>query len=366
MKFRGGWRVRYFDESGKRKSGGVFPTLKEAMVEQRLREAHVEEIKRGLRSPTPGDHTFNELCDYWIAKVLPQKRSGKKDQSIIRAHLRPTFGNQHLREIGRQHIDEYKLQRRHLDNKTIHNQLTLMISMMNVAVEMNWLVKAPKIKKPKVRIFNKDYRYLKNKEEVDRFLRSAFVEGEGVFMLYATAVYTGARAGELAALERDDINFDQRLITIQRGLNGPCKAEDIRRVPILDPLLPLLREWLLKTPGRLVFPNEAGHRHQESARVFQETLHRVLERGEFPKVLIKNKERHYITFHGLRHTFASYWMMNGGLIDRLKRILGHKSVAMTERYSHLSPQAFAEDYSRLGASAPNCSLAEVLPLKSQT
>src|SRR5215469_14132736 len=42
-------------------------------------------------------------------------------------------------------------------------------------------------------------------------------------------------------------------------------------------------------------------------------------------------------FHDLRHTFASQWMMAGGDLYVLKSILGHKSIAMTQRYAHLSP-----------------------------
>lgn len=42
-------------------------------------------------------------------------------------------------------------------------------------------------------------------------------------------------------------------------------------------------------------------------------------------------------FHDLRHTFASQWMMSGGELYALKDILGHKSIAMTQRYAHLSP-----------------------------
>ncbi len=114
----------------------------------------------------------------------------------------------------------------------------------------------------------------------------------------------------------------------------------------------MLKAWLLKTPGRLVFPNEAGNIHQQSARIFQETLHRILTNAKFPKVQHKGKERWYIRFHDLRHTFASHWMMNGGDLFRLQKILGHRSAQMTQRYAHLAPEAFAGDYGRMGAHSP--------------
>lgn len=44
-----------------------------------------------------------------------------------------------------------------------------------------------------------------------------------------------------------------------------------------------------------------------------------------------------VLFHDLRHTFASLWVMVGGDLYVLKSILGHKSVAMTQRYVHLFP-----------------------------
>jgi integrase len=40
-------------------------------------------------------------------------------------------------------------------------------------------------------------------------------------------------------------------------------------------------------------------------------------------------------------------MMNGGDIFKLQKILGHKSVQMTMRYAHLSPDAFSKDFDRL-------------------
>lgn len=70
---------------------------------------------------------------------------------------------------------------------------------------------------------------------------------------------------------------------------------------------------------------------------------------------------HYITFHDLRHTFASYWVRQAGDLFRLQKILGHKSVTMTMRYAHLAPDAFASDYGRLGATAPSAAGGVVVP-----
>ena len=182
-------------------------------------------------------------------------------------------------------------------------------------------------------------------------------------MLYLVGIYTGARAGELAGMEWSDVDFNNRLITLQRSFDGPTKGDDTRHVPILDALLPHLRRWKLEHPGRLVFANRDGRMFQRAARVFQEVLHRVLKRAGFPKIIRGGKERRYIHFHDLRHTFASHWVMMGGHIFKLQRILGHKSIAMTMRYAHLAPDAFVSDYARLGTSAA-AAVGEVVDIAS--
>jgi len=56
-----------------------------------------------------------------------------------------------------------------------------------------------------------------------------------------------------------------------------------------------------------------------------------------------------LTLRGLRmSTFASQWVVKGGDLFKLQKILGHQSVQMTMRYAHLAPDAFREDYGRLG------------------
>ena len=145
-----------------------------------------------------------------------------------------------------QHVDAFVATRAKLDPKTVHNLLTLLISVLNAAVDLGWLAKVPRIKKPKIRMFSADYRYLRTDEERDAFLRAAREEGEDVLTLYTTAVFTGMRAGELGGLRRDDVDFERRLITVQRSFDGPTKAGDVRYVPILNVLLSVLRAWRLR------------------------------------------------------------------------------------------------------------------------
>lgn len=364
FRFRGRFAIRFTDEAGRRVRR-TFDSRADAALALAQEKARVEEVKRGLRSPAPPDKSFGEICDYWLESRAPQKRSRIHDESIIRRHLRPALGDVRLRDLGVAQVDRFVAERAHLDRKTIANHLTLLVSMLNVAVDLGWLVKAPRIRKPRVPVFTRDYRYLRNDDEVRRLLDAAAEEGDLVFALYATAVYTGLREGELAGLEWSDVDLERRLITVQRSFGGPTKADDVRYVPILDALLPMLRQWRLRCPGKHVFPNRDGRMHQPASRIFQEVLRRVLRTGGFAETPREGrKPRPHVTFHGLRHTFASHWVMKGGDLFKLQRILGHKSVQMTMRYAHLAPEAFAADYGRFGDCAAG-KVAEVVPLQSR-
>lgn len=357
------WRVRWTDETGKRKSQ-TFADRKTAELALRKAELAVEERRRGLRPPQLEPRCFTEAADYWRRHRAPLKRSEKDDLSILK-RLEAHFGKLLLNDAASwvPAIDRYRATATQED-KTISNHLVLLGSILRVARDLGWLERLPVIKKPRVRLHSSSYNYLRTPAEISQFLCAAREEGAMAHMLYAVAIYTGLRAGELAALRWEDIDWNNRLITVQRSYDGPTKSDDLRHVPILDVLLPLLRAWRLKHPGSLVFTNQDGNMFQPSARIFQEVFHRVIDRAGFPRVSRgkKNKRlRYYIRFHDLRHTFASAWVARGGDLFKLQKILGHKTVTMTERYAHLQPSAFAEDFGRFGKGAPNES-ADVAPL----
>ena len=150
-RFRGKWRIRWIDDHGRRQSA-VFDSHRAAEHELRARKTEVEEVRRGQRAATAPEKTVDDALDYWIAKRAPLKRSGRNDESIIRKHLRPAFHGVRLRDLTVAHVDTYVAERSPLDPKTLNNHLTLFTSILNVAVDLGWLAKVPRVQKPRVRI----------------------------------------------------------------------------------------------------------------------------------------------------------------------------------------------------------------------
>jgi integrase len=138
--------------------------------------------------------------------------------------LRSAFGAKHISGITVADVDAFKVARPDVSKKTLANLLTLLISTLRLAVDLGWLRSLPKIRKPKIDVASQDYRYLETRADVDRLLRAAKGEGDDVFALYATAVFTGMRAGELAGLHWADVNFDSRLIVVRFSFTGPTKS----------------------------------------------------------------------------------------------------------------------------------------------
>jgi hypothetical protein len=166
-RLRDHWRIRWLDHNGERCST-VFDSYREADQQRRLKQAEAEEVRRGQRSAPPPEKTVGDALDYWLEKRAPRKRSSADDQSIIRRHLRPAFGALRLRELGIEHVDQFMAERAALNPKTVNNLLTLLIAVLNAAVDLGWLLKVPRIRKPSVRAFSADYRYQKIEEETRR------------------------------------------------------------------------------------------------------------------------------------------------------------------------------------------------------
>lgn len=355
----GHWRIRWIDCDGRRRSA-TCDSYNDAKAA--LAKAHTvaNAVKSGESPAPPPRKTFADLTEHWMATRALHKRSADTDTSRLRAHLTPAFGKLDLQEITYERIEAFKAERAQMAKQTLRHLLVLLGSMLKHAHRLGWLPTLPPIDKPSVRVNSADFAYLRSGDEVKRFLRAAHDEGVDTYTLYATALYTGMRQGELAALRWDCVDLDSRTIVVSRSFDGPTKAGDVRYLPILNALHPILREWRLRCPGGLVFPNAKGEMHQPKDRIFCERFQKVLDAAGFQRPE-EGRRVHYIRFHDLRHTFASQWMMSGGALFKLQKILGHKSTELTQRYSHLSPSAFHGDLDRFSGMTLGQD-AEVLPI----
>jgi hypothetical protein len=129
------WRIRWLDERGRRQSA-VYDDHKRAQAELRRHQAEVEEVRCDVRNAPPPEKTFGDLCDYWLDKRAPRKRSQKDDESIIRRYLRQAFGAMRVRDVGVEDVDAYvneKIDDAELSEKTVSNHVTLLGTMLRTA-----------------------------------------------------------------------------------------------------------------------------------------------------------------------------------------------------------------------------------------
>jgi integrase len=154
-------------------------------------------------------------------------------------------------------------------------------------------------------------------------------------MIVLVAVTTGMRMSEIFGLKWSDVMYNEGLLAVRAKLKGG----KMRYVPMPPELADELRRFMPQPANNVLYI--AGNNHEQ---IFPPKDGAKGERqrveGSFEDLL----ERAEITdfrFHDLRHTFASWYMMNGGDLYELAKILGHSNIKMTERYAKLARQHIA-------------------------
>ena len=244
---------------------------------------------------------------------------------ILRLHLNPTFGTKPLRQIGKQEVETYKAKKlkEGLSPKTIQNHLACLSKILRTAVEWGYLGAAPAIKPMKLVCPEFDFLTF---EEADRLVAAS----HGMYRLMILVIlHTGLRIGELRALRWEDVDLVTGRLVVRRSVYradqiGSPKSGKPREVPLNSLVLQALKSYR-HLRGQLVFCREDG-------RILGETA--TYEPLAF---ICKRAGLRTIGWHVLRHMFASHLVMRGQPMKAVQELLGHGTIAMTERYSHLSP-----------------------------
>jgi integrase len=167
---------------------------------------------------------------------------------------------------------------------------------------------------------NERTRYL-SEDEIDRLLKACRIPH--VRDIVETTIHTGMRYQEVRDLKWHQIR--DGFIYLHK-----TKTDEARQIPVDDELQELFKN--IRKRNQLVsdrvFVNEEGRAVKYITTAYTSAL--------------KRANVHGATFHTLRHTFASHFLMRGGHLKTLQKILGHKSIEQTMRYSHLS-QEFARE-----------------------
>jgi site-specific recombinase XerD len=174
-------------------------------------------------------------------------------------------------------------------------------------------------------------RFLSDEEEVR--LRAAIGRRFKEFLPhFLLSIHTGMRMSEQYGLLWSQIDFERRQIHLPKTKNG-----DPRTIPLNSVALAALKE--LQGEGKMmksvsVFPSARSGESLQGSR------------GWFPSALEEAKIEGY-TWHCNRHTFASRLVMAGVDLRTVAELLGHRTLQMVMRYSHLAPEHQASAVDRL-------------------
>jgi integrase len=283
---------------------------------------HIDDVKETSRP-----QLFSEFAEEWIekyAKVHNKNSEIIQKISILKVHLNPFFGNHKISQINNKMINDYKakkLEDGRLASKTVNNHLAVLSKLFNTAQEWEIIDKTPKIKMLKLPPQNFDFLSYEEQE----FLLSKIT---GLYHdMVLLVIETGLRISEVTALKWEDINFQNKLLTVNRAkvkrVIGSPKSNRTRQIDLTDRLYEVLLSG--KEKKGFVFENEKGN------PVVSETARRNLKR------ICNEIGLRKVGWHMLRHTFASRLAERNAPLIAIQRLLGHATIDMTMRYAHLSP-----------------------------
>jgi integrase len=281
--------------------------------------------------------TLADLIDRYVEHVLPEKGNSQSQ----RAHLawwRASIGPLPLASVTRAVIAQCR-DKLLLPEKgkvrapaTCVRYMAALSHVFTVAIgDWEWAEINPVrgVRKPREPL-GRD-RYLQEDEREALLAACSASKSPDLYAAVMLALCTGMRRGEILGLSWRDIDFQRRQVTLSRTKNGSRRS-----LPLVSPAYEILeaRSKVRRLDTPLVFPGD-----KDPAK---------------PKAIIKPKDLTKpwgtarkkagladFRFHDLRHSAASYLAMSGASTLEIAAVLGHKTLQMTKRYSHLSTEHFS-------------------------
>ncbi len=314
-----------------------FPRLTDARRWVQATEAAMRE-GRYFKNSEAKRHTLADAIDRYVREVLPQKANAGAAQATQFEWWRQNLGKYLLSDVTPALVGEWRTKlanepmaprsrkpnpcppARHRSPATLVRYLAALSHLFTVAVrEWGWMDDNPvrKVKKPREPLGRE--RFLDD-DERERLL-GACKNGDDtpLYTVVVLALSTGMRRGEMMSLRWCQIDFTNQRITLHKTKNG-----ERRSVPLVGLAQELLQQLsrVRRIDNDMLFPGKTAGKPVELKRPWNAAL-AVAGVANF-------------RFHDLRHSTASYLAMNGATMIEIAAVLGHKTLQMVKRYSHLS------------------------------
>ena len=162
----------------------------------------------------------------------------------------------------------------------------------------------------------------------------------------------GLRASEIFKLTWSQINLAHGIFNIIDS-----KGKD-RSVHMSERVKEVMQSKTKGNSDELVYPGRENKKSTQISQVFRQAANKLFNQG-----VTDRRER--VTFHTMRHTCASWMVRQGISLYLVQKVLGHSTIQVTEKYSHLAP-----DQLPLAVNAINKSIMEhkeekIIPFKKK-
>lgn len=343
-------KVHELNENAKLGKGPA--TLAEAKrIAEQERRAAEEKAAEEARARI----SFSEV---W-GKYFPQAQADRgetairTEKTLYEKWIKPVIADRALPEIAAIHLEKVKsnMAKAGRAPRSIQYALAVIRQVFNYAKRNDLFTGDNPVGKVKMPKFdNKRTRFL-TRDEADRLLKALHEVSTETHDHALMSLRTGMRAGEIWSLQWSDVDIDRGLITICRGMSNPTGTKNSKSRPafLTEELKAMLRARRPATPNptALVFPGRGGVKIKQAS----DTFDRVVDRLGLNAGITDTRQK--VTFHTLRHTFASWLVENGTDLYTVKELLGHSDFKMTARYAHLGENTLQAAVKKLDLSLNN-------------
>ena len=262
------------------------------------------------------------------AKADKDQQSYNRELSLFNKWIKPVIGPLPLNDIAPIHLEKIKKSMKDAGRspRSIQYALAVIRQVFNWSFRNNLFNGENPVKKVRIpSVDNKRTRFL-TVQEADLLLPALKTKSREMWEMALLSLHCGMRASEIFRLTWADINADNDTI-LAKG-----KGNKNRFTYMTEAVKDMILSKDIKGKGDLLYPSPNGGQRREVSKTFK---HVVNDLG-FNEGITGRPGR--VVFHTLRHTFASWLVQNGESLYVVKERLGHSTMAMTERYSHLAPE----------------------------